>query len=234
MEKVIYVVWRDPATTIDALGQQLRLTLAPQLKSLGVKSLRINVADAAVAAATGIWQKHQTPPVEAIVQVWLDSAITLRRAPVDAAVAAVSARHAAYLVTESVPLPNTLHPARHGLRTEGFAQVALFPHLASISHEQFLQIWQESHTTVAIETQSNFEYVQNRVVRALTPGAPEFHAIIEESFPVGAMTDPQLFFDAAGDQTKFNHNLKLMMDSVARFIDMARIDVAPTSQYLMF
>lgn len=234
MEKVIYVVWRNPAMTIDAFGQQLRLVLAPQLKALGVRSLRINVADAAVAVASGIWQKHQTPPVEAIVQVWLDSAITLRRAVVDAAIAAVSVRHAAYLVTESVPLPNTLHPARHGRRTEGFAQIALFPHMASISHEQFLQIWQESHTRVAIETQSNFEYVQNRVVRALTPGAAEIHAIVEESFPTGAMTDPQLFFDALGDPAKFNRNLKLMMDSVSRFIDMTRIDVAPTSQYPMF
>ena len=234
MEKVIYVVWRDAATTVDVFGQQLRDVLAPKLKALGVKSLRINVADSAVASASNIWQMHSKPPVEAIVQVWLDSAITLRRAPIDAAVAAVSARHAAYLVTESVPLPNTLHPARNGHRTEGFAQIALFPHLASLTHEQFLQIWQESHTTVAIETQSNFEYVQNRVVRALTPGAPEIHAIIEEGFPAAAMTDPQVFFDAKGDQAKFDRNLKLMMESVGRFIDMGRIDVAPTSQYPMF
>ena len=234
MEKVIYVVWRDATVGIDAFGQQLREVLAPKLKALGVRSLRINVADSAIAAATAIWQKHSNPPVEAIVQVWLDSAITLRRASVDAAIASVSARHAAYLVTESVPILNTLHPARNGHRTEGFAQIALFPHHASLTHEQFLQVWQESHTTVAIETQANFEYVQNRVVRALTPDAPEIHAIIEEGFPAAAMTDPYVFFDAVGDQAKFDKNLKLMMDSVGRFIDMGRIDVAPTSQYPMF
>lgn len=234
MEKVIYVVWRDAAMGIDAFGQQLREVLAPKLKALGVRSLRINVADSAIAAATAIWQKHSNPPVEAIVQVWLDSAITLRRASVDAAIASVSARHAAYLVTESVPILNTLHPARNGHRTEGFAQIALFPHHASLTHEQFLQVWQESHTTVAIETQANFEYVQNRVVRALTAGSPEIHAIIEEGFPAAAMTDPYAFFDAVGDQAKFDRNLKSMMDSVGRFIDMGRIDVAPTSQYPMF
>ncbi|MES2883971.1 MAG: EthD domain-containing protein [Pseudomonadota bacterium] len=234
MEKVIYVVWRDPAMEAEAFGQQLRKSLAPKLKTLGVKGLRINVADAAVAPATAIWQKHSEPPVEALVQVWLDSAIALRRAPVDAAIASVTARNAAYLVTESVPLPNVAHPAHFGERTEGFAQIALFPHLGSLTHEEFLNIWQDSHTTVAIETQSNFEYVQNRVVRALTPGAPVIHAIIEECFPTAAMTDPKVFFDAEGDQAKFERNLKLMMDSVGRFIDMGLIDVAPTSQYPMF
>lgn len=234
MEKVIYVVWRDPSVDVDQFGQQLRTVLAPKLKTLGVKSLRINVADAQIAPATNIWQKHSTPPVEALVQVWLDSAIGLRRAPIDAAIAEVTARHAAYLVAESVVIANTLHPARLGARTEGFAQIALFPHASGLTHEQFLHTWQESHTTVAIETQANFEYVQNRVVRALTPGAREIHAIIEESFPAAAMTDPQVFFDAVGDPAKFDQNLKLMMESVGRFIDMARIDVAPTSQYPMF
>lgn len=234
MEKVIYVVWRDPAQTAEAFGQQLRKTLTPKLKTLGVKSLRINVADDAVAPATAIWQKHSEPPVEALVQVWLDSAIHLRRAPMDAAIASVTSRHAAYLVTESVPLPNVSHPAHFGERTEGFAQIALFPHLGSLTHDEFLHLWQNSHTTVAIETQSNFEYVQNRVVRALTPDAPQIHAIIEECFPTAAMTDPKVFFDAEGDQAKFDRNLKLMMDSVGRFIDMGRIDVAPTSQYPMF
>ncbi len=38
----------------------------------------------------------------------------------------------------------------------------------------------------------------------------------------------------SGDPVKFEKNLKAMMDSVGRFIDMSRIDVAPTSQYCMF
>ena len=41
-------------------------------------------------------------------------------------------------------------------------------------------------------------------------------------------------FDAEGDAVKFEKNLKAMMDSVGRFIDMSRIDVTPTSQYCMF
>lgn len=235
MEKVIYVVWRDPATGIEEFGQRLRKSLAPRLKTLGARGLRINVADHHVVAASGIAQKHSEPAVEALVQVWLHSANDALRAPVDGVIASVATRFDAYLVTESVPLPNTEHPSSgHGQRTEGFAQIALFPRQPGLSDEQFLDLWQNRHTTVAVETQSNYEYVQNRVVRALTPGARPIDAIVEECFPTGAMTDPQLFFDAEGDAVKFDKNLKAMMDSVGRFIDMTRIDVTPTSQYCMF
>ena len=48
------------------------------------------------------------------------------------------------------------------------------------------------------------------------------------------LRDPYVFFDAVGDEAKFQHNLKRMMDSVFRFIDMERIDVVPTSQYPMY
>ena len=50
-------------------------------------------------------------------------------------------------------------------------------------------------------------------------------------FPIGALNNPQVFFDAVGNEEKFQANLKIMMDSVFRFIDMSKIDVAPTSQY---
>jgi len=235
MEKVIYVVWRDPALGVEEFGQRLRKTLAPRLKTLGARGLRINVADAAVEAGAGLRQTYSQPPVEALVQVWLHSAIDALRAPVDGVIASVAARFDAYLVSESVPLPNTQHPSSgHGQRSEGFAQIALFPRKPGLSDEAFLDLWQNQHTTVAVETQSNFEYVQNRVVRALTPGARVIDAIVEEGFPTGALDNPALFFDAEGDPAKFDKNLKAMMDSVGRFIDMSRIDVTPSSQYCMF
>ena len=86
-------------------------------------------------------------------------------------------------------------------------------------------------TPVAIETQSTFEYRQNVVVRALTPGARPYDAIVEECFPPQAMDNPQAFFDAVGDEQKFQRNLDRMMASVGRFLDLGTIDVLATSQY---
>ena len=45
------------------------------------------------------------------------------------------------------------------------------------------------------------------------------------------MTNPQAFYDAVGDEPKFQANLATMMDSCGRFIDFTRIDIIPTSQF---
>lgn len=104
--------------------------------------------------------------------------------------------------------------------------------MPAASHPRaWLDIWQNHHTRIAIETQDNFLYVQNRVVQVLSHGAAPLSAIVEECFPPAAMTAPQAFFDAPRDEAKFQRNLAAMMDSCKRFIDFDRLDVLPTSQY---
>ena len=232
MEKVIYLVWRDPSVDIETFGKKLRNDLAAQLGTMpSVRSLKVNVADSAVAAGTGLKQTNSNPPLESVVQVWVNSAIAHLRAPVDAAIAAHVGHFAAYLVTESQPLRNLKHPPKIGERTEGFAQIALIRKPQAQPYEQWSDIWHNSHTKVASETQSTFEYIQYVVIRPLTANAPPLDAMVEEGFPIGALDNPQVFFDAVGNEEKFQANLKTMMDSVFRFIDMSKIDVAPTSQY---
>ena len=233
MEKLIYALWRGPGESPDAYAQRLRTDLAEALRAAGARALRVNVADGAVEPAAGLRQTHTRPPPDAFVNVWVDSANNALRKPLDEAVAAYSLRHAAYLVSESQPLRNR-RPQRAGERTEGFAQIALLQRPQRLSYEEWLGIWHDLHTPVAIETQSNFEYIQNQVIRRLTPGAPAWDAIVEECFPAGAMNDPYVFFDAPGDEARFQRNLQRMMESVHRFIDMDRLDVVPTSQYLVF
>ncbi len=230
MEKVIYLLWCPEATAIDAWGAQLRRTLPDVLRDAGVRSARLNLDDGDVAAAQNLRQRRMDTPPQALLQLWLDSANAPLRAPVDAIAQAHSARHAAYLVTESQPLRNTRHPAQAGRRTAGFAQMALLLKPDRLTREQWFTHWQTVQTPVALETQDTFEYVQNVVVRALTPDAPVLDGIVEECFPADAMTDPLAFFDARGDQQKFERHLQTMMASVNRFLDLP-IDCLPTSQY---
>ena len=235
MEKIIYLVWRDPKVGIETFARRLHGDLAAQLRTIKtVRSLRVNVADAAVAAGSGIKQTYLNPPLEALVQVWVDSAITRLRQPVDDAIAAHTLRHAAYLVTESQPLRNLEHSPKPGERTEGFSQIALLRRPPKLAYTDWMDIWHNSHTKVAVETQSNFEYIQNVVIRPLTADTPPLDALVEECFPIAALTDPYTFFDAPGDEAKFKANLQTMMDSVHRFIDLSTIDVIPTSQYCLY
>ncbi len=231
MEKIIYLAWRKPESDAEVFAEQLCNELAPRLQKAGVRGLRLNIADAAVKPAIGLRQACLKPPPDALIQVWLDSAIAHFRKPVDTAVAGACTHHAAYLVTESQPLRNLKHPPAPGKRTEGFAQVALLRRPEKLAHEAWLDVWHNSHTNLAIETQSTFEYIQNVVVRPLTADAPPLDAIVEECFPLGAMTDYKVFFDAPADEAKFKQNLQRMMQSVARFIEPGQIDVIPTSQY---
>ncbi|OXI17754.1 EthD domain-containing protein [Burkholderia sp. AU15512] len=233
MEKVIYVLWRDTQAAPDQWSRTVRAQLADKLLSLGAHGVQVNVTDADVAPAAGLKQTNTHPAIDGIVAVWVDSANAMFRQPFDDAVRAVVPHMAAYLVTESQPIPNTRFPARPGERTMGFSQLAFLKRPPRLTHEAWLDVWHGHHTRVAIDTQDNFLYVQNVVVRALTHAAPRYDAIVEECFPAAAMTDPHAFFDAVGDDEKFQRNVAEMMDSCGRFIDFDKIDVVPTSQYVV-
>ncbi|WP_321799214.1 EthD domain-containing protein [Caballeronia sp. J97] len=233
MEKVIYVLWRDAQTPPDRWSRTVRAQLADKLLSLGAHGVQINVADADVEPAAALRQVNTRPGIEGTASVWIDSANAMFRQSFDDAVRAVVPHMAAYLVSESQPVCNTRFPAKAGERTAGFAQLAFLQRPPRLTHETWLDVWQNHHTKVAIETQDNFAYVQNVVVRALTHAAPGYDAIVEECFPAAAMTDPHAFFDAVGDEAKFQRNVERMMESCARFIDFDRIDVLPTSQFVV-
>lgn len=231
LEKVIYVLWRDPRQPLNDWCRALRSTLAEDLLALGARSVQVNVLDEwAQAGAAHI--QGGAPLVEGTIQLWLDSANDSRRKPFDAAIAAVSWQMAAYLVSESV-LRDDLPPApQRGARTPCFAQMAMFRCLPTLSREQWWNIWRNEHSEVALATQGTFyRYAQNLVVRTLTFGAPAYDAIAEECLAEGALTDPHVFYGSDGDAGKLEQRRSDCMRSVARFIDFSAIVVIPTSQY---
>jgi len=231
VEKVLYVL---PATDVpsDELGDALRGPLVEALLDRGAHGLQVNVADAAVAPADGLRMAGSGAPAAAVVGVWVDAAVDHLRAPYDAAVEAVAPGAAAYLVTESVPLRD-LTATSPGGRTEGMAQVAFLRRRPDLDHAGYLDLWLRRHTPLAIDTQATFGYVQNVVVRALTSDAPPWDGIVEELFPAEAMTDAHVFFDAVGDDERLAANQGAMIDSVSSFLDLAALDVVPTSRYVV-
>ncbi|MGH8540456.1 MAG: EthD domain-containing protein, partial [Stenotrophobium sp.] len=81
MEKIIYMLWRDPQMDTETFSAHLRGELAAQLQTLGVRGLQVNVPDAAVKPAAGLRQKHTQPAMDAFLNVWVDSAIARLRKP---------------------------------------------------------------------------------------------------------------------------------------------------------
>jgi EthD domain len=231
MEKVVCALWAGPDEAREAFNARLLGALPAALEAAGASQVRLNLRDDAVKPASALVQQWQDPQQDAVVQFWLASANVMFRQGIDAALAAYCHRFAAWLVTESTIIANTEHPAAKGARTWGWSQASFISFRPDLSHAEASAIWHSHHTRVAIETQANFEYVQNLFVLPLTAGAPPYDAFVEECFPREAMTSPHAFFDAVGDEAKFHAHLGAMMDSCNRFIDFTRIDILPTSQY---
>ncbi len=231
MEKVICLVWADPGEGREDFNARLLAELPARLAGTGAQRVRINLEDATVAPGAQLRQSRGARQHDAVVQFWLPSANALFRAEVDAALDAAGERWAGWVVAESTIIANAAHPPVPGKRTAGWAQMAFLVRPEQLSHDEWLAAWQDRHTLVAIETQANFEYVQNLVVRAITPDPPPYCAIVEECFPESALSDPFVFFDAVGDPAKFKVNLDRMMASCDAFIERGTIDVIPTGQY---
>jgi len=227
MEKILYPVWKSAEQDADDFREALLNKVAPALLVAGIRGLRISVVDNAVTPAAGLRQESLGPGLDGMLSVWVDSATT--RQPLEAIIAAHCERLCGYLVTESEPLCSDT-PV--GARTEGMCQIVFLHRPERLSEAQWLEIWQGSHTQVAIDTQSTFGFRQNVVVRVLTDGAPPVDAIVEENFPDAAMSSPHAFYNVETDE-QLQANLKAMIDSCARFIDFDRLTVVPTSEYLL-
>jgi EthD domain len=224
MEKVIAVL-RATDRDDDWCARQ-RGPVADAILRLGVAGLTVNVRDGAVRHSL-MTLTTLDPPVAAVVSLWtqqcygdqITTALELLQAEAESV--------AAYLVTESVPLPA---PDEFGSRTTGLANIALLRRPAGLDQESWLSRWQRDHTPVAIEIQATFGYTQNWVVRTLTPDAPAIAGIVEELFPAEAITDLTAFFGAT-DDADLQNRIGRMVASTSAFGANENIDTVPTSRY---
>jgi hypothetical protein len=228
VEKLCYVVWKRGEEPDAALAERLLEEAAPRLRTIS-EQLRISVVDDDVAAGAKLHIGQAQPRVSGLVSLWLEQ--SQERAEAENILAAACGRLAGYLVVESRPLVNRSHRGAAGARTPGFALVSCIVPKDGLSHDEFIRLWYTVQRDTAIETQSTFGYVRNEVVRPLTEGAPRWAAIVEENFPLGALTDPAVFYDADGDPAKLRANQERMMSAVGRFLALDRIESHPMSEY---
>jgi hypothetical protein len=227
VEKVIVLLRRSEPD--DDWCERLRGPVAGELLELGFPGVTVNVRDAEVRDPV-ITLTTMDPPVVALVSLWTQQSYGDAVQAATALLGKECDDLAAYLVTESTPLP----PPRTepGERTDALANVALLRRPTELDEDTWLDRWHHDHTPVAIETQSTFGYVQNAVVRALTPDAPMIAAIVEELFPMAAVGDLAAFFGAS-DDADLQSRMERMMASIARFGADKDVDTVPTSRYVL-
>lgn len=229
MEKLVYLI-REPSATVGAALRDRLLEAAGRLSDAGAAQIAVGVEDDAVAAGKSVTIGKLEPPIRGMVSWWMDNSDD--RADHESILGAAAASLNGYLVVESVPMRNTAHVAAAGQRTPGVNMVTCINRLTGLSDADFRTLWYEEHRRVAVETQATFGYVRNTVVRTLTDGAPAWDGIVEELFPLGALTDQKVWYAADSDEQLRSHQ-KRMMESVQRFLDLGSIESHPMSQYLL-
>ena len=230
MEKIACVLWKPSGMPDDVFGKGLR-GAAPELAQLGAMQVRMNAVDEHVAAGAGARVGSMDPPKAAFVTFWLDEADAIRFALLPA-LSAHASRVAAYLVVESIPLRNTTQLVEPGERTPGFNLVTGIVPKEGLGYGEFLHLWHTEHRKVALETQSTFAYVRNEIVRALTPDAPQWAAVVEESFPIEALTDPAAWYAAVGSPARLEEHRRRMIESCLAFLALDRVESHPMSEYV--
>ena len=239
MEKVIILLWGEGgADSGDALRDRLLGETVPRLLASGVRGLSVNVhdTDAAPAPSPAPPPAGEEPHV-AQVSVWLDS--YEQRGDVEAAVADLGLRWAAYLVVESLydDYGTTEYAGPRswpdGDRSPGVLTVALIHRPEGLGYREWITRWHGTQSPVSGELQPRTRYVRNEVVRSLTDGAPEIGGIVEEGWPsTGHVADPMLFFNASTPE-QLNANVTRMITSVDACLDMARLRSSTMSEYLI-
>ena len=231
MEKLVYVLWKRGEEESEAFKRRLLDEAAPRLCALPAElhRVRLSVVDDDVAAGEKLRLGRMSPPKAALLTCWIEQ--SQDRGGIERVLSGTCGAFAGYLVVESRPLVN--HSARAGARTPGFALVTCIEPADGLPYAEFIRIWHEQQRACAIETQSTFGYVRNEIVRALTPNAPPWAAIVEENFPLAALGDPAAFYDAIGDPAKLKRNLKRMLDTCQGFLAQDRVESHPMSEYVL-
>ncbi|MEZ5244519.1 MAG: EthD domain-containing protein [Acidimicrobiales bacterium] len=229
MEKIVTVLWKPDGMSKQEFADVLLHDAAPEMVGLGARKLKVCVEDDHVDG-DALRMNAAPPPKSGIVSYWVECSED--RGPIEAVLSPRVASLASFLVVESRPIVNTESVAALGERTPGMVQVTGIVRKEGLDYDEFIRIWQEEQRPCAIETQSTFQYVRNEIVRPLSGSAPPWAAIVEESFPIEAMSDPYVFFDAVGDDEKFSSNIGRMVDTVAKMLEMDQTDVTITSEYV--
>ncbi|MET1001533.1 MAG: hypothetical protein ABWZ15_06955 [Acidimicrobiia bacterium] len=237
MEKLVYLIWDRPGLDAGELGRFYVDDIVPRLLALGPHGLELYVDDADAQIPTMVPVPNDELPIRAAVSLWLDAHDF--RAPYEEVLADAGIRRAGYLVTEAMYRDygdNEHAPARSwpdGDRSPGIITLTVFDKPAGTDDETFYGHWYGHQSPMSEWMQPRGRYVRNAVVRALTPGAPRYKAIVAEAWHEAEyVTNLQSFFGVAeGDD--LGERIRIMLDSTKLLYDPATMRNVTMSEYIL-
>ena len=233
----MYLVWERPSIDPAALRTRFLDGVAPRLLALEPHALQMDLDDEHAQMPAMVPVPGDELPVRACVSIWVD--VHDDRAAYEAILRAAGVRIAGYLVTESMyrEYGGNAHASPRGwpdgTRSPGIITLTVFDKPAGVDDETFYGHWYGHQSPMSEDMQPRARYVRNAVVRALTPGAPRYRAIVEEAWPsVEHVTNLQTFFGASSNE-ELGENIRVMLDSTKLLYDPATMRNYPLSEYIL-
>lgn len=225
MEKIAVLRWRqaDAAPDTDEL-----LTAADRVCRAGHWATA-HVEHTGEAAAFRYGDDPDGLVLSSALTVWMDRWEQVEEI-VDHLPAA--ARTSSYLLTESVPLEWQHRTWVDGIRSPGVSLLTMFPMVAGIDHDTFIERWHGSHSKLTFEIHPVRRYVRNAVTRSLGRG-PRADAIVTESFDIDDLMDPHRFYGVGEPEVGWRDAMERINQDLLTFADMGRLQTAPTEEILL-
>ena len=195
MEKIAIQIWKNSNIDKENFKKFLINEVPHSLKD-HISSYQVNLADEDVKDAAGLIQSCYPPSPNAIVFLKVKSLFHFEQRL--SIFESYAKKFFSYIISESKIIEADDSKNLHR-RTDGFSQIVFLEKPKNIEIFDWFDHWTHHHTEIAIETQSNFIYTQNTVVRRLNKESPNFVAIIEECFPSEAMSNQEEFYAAKGN-----------------------------------
>ena len=204
MEKLVYLIWERPSIDPAALRARFLDDLAPRLLALGPHALQMDLDDEHAQMQSMVPGPRRRAPG---ARVRFDLARRARRRArrTKPSCARPEPAVAGYLVTESMYREYGDNEHAHEARLARRNPLARHHHADDLRQacgcrrRHVLRALVFGHQSpMSEDMQPRARYVRNAVVRPMTPGAPRYRAIVEESWPsVEHVTNLHTFFGAA-------------------------------------
>lgn len=225
MEKLVYLLAREPGADMQTCRRELLEKTLPVLRSRGARQITLNIADLdqpvrreAPERIAGPWDT-----LAAVAEFWLDCLDS--REPIEDQLRSSFSGVVGYLVTESVPQPCTQDWA-DGERRPGVTQFTAHAKPADVSEADFYRHWQVDHSRLSFDLHPlRWSYVRNAVARKLNQEAPDYRALVLEHFrELRDFTDDSRYF---GDPRV----VEQMYAELPGFCDVHNMVTGPMSEY---
>jgi len=228
VEKLVYLLWRDPADEAQSFAKRMLESVGPALVARGARGLALHLADDRADLGRTVPVRAERDLVAGTASFWLPSVD--ERAAFEAILREACARVGGYLVTESVPRDFDRRDWPDGAPSPGLVMVSIFPQPARLSREEFIARWHGSHTPLALEVHPLWRYVRNVVARRLDEDAPDYAGIVEEHVRSAAdLDDPIRFY---GGAERAERNMARILEDARSFLDLEHVMSVVTRQYL--